>query len=45
MENRPKFLYPSMVIAAITVTVFSLLGIATLTGTLPLATLKQVRRR
>ena len=37
MENRPKFLYPSMVIAAITVTVFSLLGIATLTGTLPLA--------
>jgi outer membrane lipoprotein SlyB len=37
MENRPKLLYPSMVIAAITVTVFSLLGIATLTGTLPLA--------
>ena len=37
MENRPKYLYPSMVIAAITVTVFSLLGIATLTGTLPLA--------
>ncbi len=37
MQTRPKLLYPSMVIAAITVTVFSLLGIATLTGTLPLA--------
>ena len=37
MQDRPKLLYPSMVIAAITVTVFSLLGIATLTGTLPLA--------
>lgn len=39
MENhsRPKLLYPSMVIAAIAVTVFSLLGIATLTGALPFA--------
>lgn len=35
--NRPKLLYPSMVIAAIAVTVFSLLGIATLTGALPFA--------
>lgn len=35
--NRPKLLYPSMVIAAIAVTVFSLLGIATLTGALPSA--------
>lgn len=34
---RPKLLYPSMVIAAIAVTVFSLLGIATLTGALPFA--------
>lgn len=37
MQARPKLLYPLMVIAAIAVTVFSLLGIATLTGTLPLA--------
>ena len=37
MQQRPRLLYPSMVIAAITVTVFSLLGIATLTGVLPLA--------
>ncbi len=37
MQTRPKLLYPLMVIAAIAVTVFSLLGIATLTGTLPLA--------
>lgn len=36
-DNRPKLLYPSMVIAAITVTVFSLLGIASLTGMLPIA--------
>ena len=36
-NNRPKLLYPSMVIAAIAVTVFSLLGIATLTGALPFA--------
>ena len=35
--DRPKLLYPSMVIAAIAVTVFSLLGIATLTGALPSA--------
>ena len=35
--TRPKLLYPSMVIAAIAVTVFSLLGIATLTGALPFA--------
>ena len=37
INNRPKLLYPSMVIAAIAVTVFSLLGIATLTGALPFA--------
>lgn len=37
IHNRPKLLYPSMVIAAIAVTVFSLLGIATLTGALPYA--------
>lgn len=37
MQTRPKLLYPSMVIAAITVTIFSLLGIATMTGVLPLA--------
>jgi outer membrane lipoprotein SlyB len=36
-QNHPKLLYPSMVIAAIAVTVFSLLGIATLTGALPFA--------
>ncbi|CAG4884337.1 conserved protein of unknown function [Georgfuchsia toluolica] len=35
--DRPKLLYPSLVIAAIAVTVFSLLGIATLTGALPFA--------
>ena len=35
--DHPKLLYPSMVIAAIAVTVFSLLGIATLTGALPFA--------
>lgn len=35
--DRPKLLYPSMVIAAIAVTIFSLLGIATLTGALPFA--------
>ena len=35
--NRPKLLNPSMVIAAVAVTVFSLLGIATLTGALPFA--------
>lgn len=34
---RPKLLYPSLVIAAISVTMFSLLGIATLTGLLPSA--------
>lgn len=37
MQTRPKLLYPSMVIAAITVTVFSLLGIATLVGAIPFA--------
>jgi len=37
ITNRPKLLYPSMVIAAIAVTVFSLLGIAMLTGALPFA--------
>ncbi len=37
MQTRPKLLYPSMVIAAIAVTLFSVLGIATLTGVLPLA--------
>lgn len=36
-QNHPKLLYPLMVIAAIAVTVFSLLGIATLTGALPFA--------
>ena len=36
-QPHPKLLYPSMVIAAIAVTVFSLLGIATLTGALPFA--------
>lgn len=36
-QTQPKLLYPSMVIAAIAVTVFSLLGIATLTGALPFA--------
>lgn len=37
VRQHPKLLYPSMVIAAIAVTVFSLLGIATLTGALPFA--------
>jgi len=37
IQQRPKLLYPSMVIAAIAVTVFSLLGIAALTGALPFA--------
>lgn len=37
IQHRPKLLYPSMVIAAIAVTVFSLLGIAALTGALPFA--------
>ena len=37
IHDRPKLLYPSMVIAAIAVTVFSLLGIATLTGAFPYA--------
>lgn len=37
MQTRPKLLYPSLVIAAIAVTLFSLLGIATMTGVLPLA--------
>lgn len=36
-QTRPKLLYPSLVIAAIAVTLFSLLGIATMTGVLPLA--------
>lgn len=34
---KPKLLYPSLVIAAIAVTLFSLLGIATMTGILPQA--------
>jgi outer membrane lipoprotein SlyB len=34
---RPKLLYPAMVVAAIAVTLFSLLGIATMTGLLPQA--------
>ena len=37
MNAPPKLLYPSLVIAAISVTLFSLLGIATLTGYLPIA--------
>ncbi|MFY9326616.1 MAG: hypothetical protein WAO76_01130 [Georgfuchsia sp.] len=37
IHDRPKLLYPSMVIAAIAVTIFSLLGIATITGVLPSA--------
>ena len=37
MQVRPKLLYPLMVIAAVAVTVFSLLGIATLIGAIPLA--------
>ncbi|HEY8855808.1 MAG TPA: hypothetical protein VIM43_00465 [Rugosibacter sp.] len=37
MQVRPKLLYPLMVIAAVAVTVFSLLGIATLSATIPLA--------
>jgi len=37
VDQRPKLLYPSLVIAAISVTLFSLLGIATLTGMLPIA--------
>lgn len=34
---RPKLLYPALVIAAISVTLFSLLGIAALTGVMPSA--------
>lgn len=34
---RPKLLYPALVIAAISVTLFSLLGIAALTGAIPSA--------
>jgi outer membrane lipoprotein SlyB len=34
---RPKLLYPTLVIAAISVTLFSLLGIAALTGAMPAA--------
>lgn len=34
---KPKLLYPSLVIAAVAVTLFSLLGIATMTGILPQA--------
>lgn len=37
MEMRPKLLYPLLVVAAISVTVFSLLGIAAMTGGMPLA--------
>ncbi len=35
--SPPKLLYPALVVAAISVTLFSLLGIATLTGHLPIA--------
>ncbi|MFA4968536.1 MAG: glycine zipper 2TM domain-containing protein [Sulfuritalea sp.] len=35
--TRPKLLYPTLVIAAISVTLFSLLGIAALTGVMPAA--------
>lgn len=34
---RPKLLYPALVVAAISVTLFSLLGIAALTGVIPAA--------
>lgn len=34
---RPKLLYPALVVAAISVTLFSLLGIAALTGVMPAA--------
>lgn len=34
---RPKFLYPALVVAAISVTLFSLIGIAALTGAMPSA--------
>ena len=34
---RPKLLYPALVVAAISVTLFSLLGIAALTGVMPSA--------
>lgn len=34
---RPKLLYPALVIAAISVTLFSLIGIAALTGVMPSA--------
>lgn len=37
MPARPKLLYPALVIAAISVTLFSLLGIAALTGVMPSA--------
>ena len=37
MQAPPRLLYPSLVIAAISVSLFSLLGIATLTGYLPVA--------
>lgn len=37
MNTPPKLLYPALVVAAISVTLFSLLGIATLTGHLPIA--------
>lgn len=37
MEMRPRLLYPLLVVAAVSVTVFSLLGIAAMTGVMPLA--------
>jgi outer membrane lipoprotein SlyB len=37
MDVRPKLFYPSLVVAAISVTLFSLIGIAGMTGTLPFA--------
>ncbi len=36
-QARPRLLYPALVIAAISVTLFSLLGIAALTGVMPSA--------
>lgn len=37
MENRSSLLYPMMVLAAISVIVFSILGIAAITGHMPVA--------
>ena len=35
MENRNKHLYPMLMVAAFSVTAFSLVGVATMTGTIP----------